>query len=1593
MLFLLTARTYFKCIFNTSVRSIFSLIISVLFAGAAYADCYDPLSEAPGTIGTSGGCSGMLIVDKDALFAGKNTGYAITGPDGNSYTFADSTYNIFTGQVTDINHLFNGVAFNGDIGYWDVSNVTNFYYSFSGATSFNQDISSWDVSKATSLNQMFKNATSFNQDISSWDVTNATDMFAMFWGASAFNQDLSSWGNKIGNANISSMFQDATSFNQSLNNWDVSSVTNMENMFLGATSFNQDISSWDVSSVTNMDSMFRNATSFNQDISSWDVSSVTNMENMFYQASAYNQDLSGWDVSYFSAQPTGFSAYATSWQASNQPPWPNAPTDNCYKMSALGTIGTSGGCSGMLIVDKDALFAGKNTGYAITGPDGNSYTFADSTYNIFTGQVTDINHLFNGVAFNGDIGYWDVSNVTNFYYSFSGATSFNQDISSWDVSKATSLNQMFKNATSFNQDISSWDVTNATVMFAMFWGASAFNQDLSSWGNKIGNANISSMFQDATSFNQSLNNWDVSSVTNMENMFRNATSFNQDISSWDVSSVTNMENMFYQASAYNQDLSGWDVSYFSAQPTGFSAYATSWQASNQPPWPNAPTDNCYKMSALGTIGTSGGCSGMLIVDKDALFAGKNTGYAITGPDGNSYTFADSTYNIFTGQVTDINHLFNGEAFNGDIGYWDVSNVTNFYYSFSGATSFNQDISSWDVSKATSLNQMFKNATSFNQDISSWDVTNATDMFAMFWGASAFNQDLSSWGNKIGNANISSMFQDATSFNQSLNNWDVSSVTNMENMFRNATSFNQDISSWDVSSVTNMENMFYQASAYNQDLSGWDVSYFSAQPTGFSAYATSWQASNQPRWGYPGLASSSPADGATGIALDANIILTFTENIQAGTGNITLFKSDGSSVQVFDVVSDVSISGSTITLNPTADLIANQSYYIQVDATAIEDLSSNAFAGITDNTTLNFAAVADTVAPTVTLTSTASVFSGLFTVTATFSEAVTGFEVGDITVGNGSASNFDDTAAPVYTFDVTPTADGAVTVDVAGSVAIDAAGNNNTAATQLSVTYDPSAPTVTLTSTASVFSGLFTVTATFSEAVTGFEVGDITVGNGSASNFDDTAAPVYTFDVTPTADGAVTVDVAGSVAIDAAGNNNTAATQLSVTADATPPTVTLTGPSDEVVTDDFIVMATFSEAVTGFELVDINVTNGVASALASTNALIYTFTVTPDLGTTVSVLIAENKVIDVAGNDNTASNTFSIQAGSPASAFEERKEVVEVAVKTEVQKALTTNLAANQRMLSAGMGRFVANKRSISSGQPQANLFVPFDVDGNASYSDQKLKANGDFFALSSTNDGKSQKAVFGDFDVISDSDGNTSGYFNGRFAIETTVSDDLMLAYFAGASIGRALMDGTFKGSQNSYGLSVGGYFVRSFNDTVYVNGFASLGQSNHKLEIADDTLDLNSSYNTRTATLGGTVTGVMPQAGYEIWSELGFTYAKTKVGTMDFTGTAYGLTADNLSLDGGSVEMGNVSFAPQFKVQFSEALIEDYASTFSIAPKVTCESVRNTTTTKGCGTGATIGLQSASDDGMTNLNVGFEYADVNNLKRRSLKLSVEHRF
>ncbi len=82
-----------------------------------------------------------------------------------------------------------------------------------------------------------------------------------------------------------------------------------------------------------------------------------------------------------------------------------------------------------------------------------------------------------------------------------------------------------------------------------------------------------------------------------------------------------------------------------------------------------------------------------------------------------------------------------------------------------------------------------------------------------------------------------------------------------------------------------------------------------------------------------------------------------------------------------------------------------------------------------------------------------------------------------------------------------------------------------------------------------------VSIEFSESVTGFTLAGLSVTNGTASSFSGTGAS-YTADVTPTADGTVLVQVPAGVAQDAAGDN-AASNVLSVTYDATAPTVAAT----------------------------------------------------------------------------------------------------------------------------------------------------------------------------------------------------------------------------------------------------------------------------------------------------------------------------------------------------------------------------------------------------------------------------------------------------
>ena len=107
---------------------------------------------------------------------------------------------------------------------------------------------------------------------------------------------------------------------------------------------------------------------------------------------------------------------------------------------------------------------------------------------------------------------------------------------------------------------------------------------------------------------------------------------------------------------------------------------------------------------------------------------------------------------------------------------------------------------------------------------------------------------------------------------------------------------------------------------------------------------------------PTISSLSPTDGATGASTIANLVITFNEYADSATGNVTIYKaSDNSIVEAIDVEGgQVTGEGTTtITINPSVSLTPATSYFIQIDATAFDDLAGNSYAGIADTTTWNF----------------------------------------------------------------------------------------------------------------------------------------------------------------------------------------------------------------------------------------------------------------------------------------------------------------------------------------------------------------------------------------------------------------------------------------------------------------------------------------------------------------------------------------------------------------------------------------------------------------------------------------------------------------
>jgi methionine-rich copper-binding protein CopC len=570
---------------------------------------------------------------------------------------------------------------------------------------------------------------------------------------------------------------------------------------------------------------------------------------------------------------------------------------------------------------------------------------------------------------------------------------------------------------------------------------------------------------------------------------------------------------------------------------------------------------------------------------------------------------------------------------------------------------------------------------------------------------------------------------------------------------------------------------------------------------------------------PTLSSSSPSDNATGVAVGANIVLTFNENVQAGTGNIVI--SDGASDTRTIAIGDgqVSISGAVVTINPTANLSSSTTYYVQVASTAVEDTSGNAYAGISDTTTLNFTTV-DTTAPT-----------------ATFSPA------------NGATD-----------------------------VAVDA---------NITITFDEA---VRLVNDSALTNSNVDALITLKET------------NSSGSNI--------AFDAT----------ISGNV-------------------------ITVNPSSD------------FSNSQQVYVAIGTTVEDTSDNAYAGGSA---TFTVIANTQT-------------------------------PATEFAENEAAIRAVLVDDMMRSVRSMLSVSRHMISDARNRLIAYDRGE---EVLASTRSPLSIDGVARSDAVTASTRGTATSSLTRNGGAFRRLFFSDFDIQHNTDtDSTTATLSARVTWEHMASDSTMLGYFVGVEAAESDLNGIFAGDQTRLGVNAGGYVAHKLADQLYMDAYISLGVGHSELDMSNGTLALESDYRSETVTTGAALSGAYEYDAYEFRPELAFNYGKTELGQVFFTGRAYDLEDDTLSLNAGSVSIANVTLRPEVIYSIQNSPTANTNASLSFSPRLICERTMSTRRTQNCGGGGEVGYTAHSNDGLRNIDFRIIVDKVGNDSRSSAVFGVEMRF
>ncbi|WP_145948486.1 Ig-like domain-containing protein [Paenibacillus sp. Y412MC10] len=410
--------------------------------------------------------------------------------------------------------------------------------------------------------------------------------------------------------------------------------------------------------------------------------------------------------------------------------------------------------------------------------------------------------------------------------------------------------------------------------------------------------------------------------------------------------------------------------------------------------------------------------------------------------------------------------------------------------------------------------------------------------------------------------------------------------------------------------------------------------------------------------------------------------------------------------------------------------------ITLDLTGVKDAAGNPGAGTTNSNNYEV----DTSRPTATVVVDDDKLGIGQTslVTITFSEAVTGFTIADLTVQNGTLSGLSTSDNITYTATLTPTAglnvqNNVITLALAG--VIDGAGNIGTgtiASNPYELDSDRPTATIAIANSKLMAGQTTTVTFTFSEVVVGVDLFDLKVANGTLSNLSSSdGGKTWAATLTPasgiqdntnmiTLDYTGVADLAGNAGV---GTINSANYEI----DTVRPTATIVVADNELKSGETsLVTITFSEAVSDFDLSSLTASNGTLSNLISSNGgTTWTVTLTPNANVNAAdnfVALDNSMVHNAAGNSLgegvTKSNPYTVDTVLPSAALSHL--TISSGTLSPAFVPETTSYTANvpyavssikvNATMKDNSATMTVNGSPVASGQPSQDILLNVGVN-------------------------------------------------------------------------------------------------------------------------------------------------------------------------------------------------------------------------------------------------------------------------------------------